>query len=355
MARFIGKKKEEIGLSPGALHFRGVQKMEKPMIRVIDYNQDTVSEYRFNTVQEILKFKETETTTWINIDGIHDRQVMQEIAEGFAIDTVILDDVMNTGLRPVFKEHDNAVFVSLKMLNPGHPEEGIVYEQLSLIITPRVLLSFQERKGDFFEAVRNRIRQKKKRMVEAGPDYLAFALMDVVIDHYIMVLSNFGENIETLDEDELETGSERDVLDTIFRYKKEISFLAKNMKPARELILAFAKSDSDLITPETFFHLAELKNNINHVTEMVENYREVLTDQLNVYHTTASSRLNDKMKFLTIFSVIFIPLTFIAGIYGTNFDYLPELHFKYSYFIMWGAMVVLALLMLMFFKRKKWF
>jgi magnesium transporter len=322
---------------------------------VIDFDQNDVSEFRYDTVKEILKFKETETTTWINIDGIHDRQVMQEIADGFAIDRVILDDVMNTGLRPVLIEHDNAVFISLKMLNPQQSEEGIAYEQLSLILTPRVLLSFQERKGDFFEPVRNRIRQKKKRIVEAGPDYLAFALMDVVIDNYIMVLSDFGENIETLDEDEPETRMERDVLDTIFRYKKEVSFLAKNMKPARELILAFAKSDSDLLAPDTFFHLSELKNNISHVTEMLENYREVLTDQLNIYHTAASSRLNDKMKFLTIFSVIFIPLTFLAGIYGTNFDYLPELHFKYSYFIMWGVMVVLAVLMLVFFKRKKWF
>ncbi|MBN1821570.1 MAG: magnesium/cobalt transporter CorA [Prolixibacteraceae bacterium] len=353
--RFISKKKEEIGLPPGALHFRGVKRMEKSLIRAIDYSTDTLQEYQFETVDELIKFRDTPTTTWINIDGVHDNELMQKLADCFKIDPVILDDVMNTGIRPKIVEQDDFIFISVKMLVMDETGEKVNYEQLSLIITPSVLLTFQERKGDFFEPVRNRLRQMRKRIVDSGPDYLAFALLDIVIDNYIFILSAFGDKIEILEEKGLLEKSDSEVLDIIFRYKKELSYLVKNIKPVRELILAFSKSDSDLISEKTFFHITELRNNIHHATELLDNYREILSDQLNIYHTTASSKLNDKMKFLTIFSVIFIPLTFIAGVYGTNFDNLPELHFKYSYFIMWGIMVLLAVTMMIFFKRKKWF
>ena len=353
--RFIFKLKEEIGLPPGALHFRGVKKMEKPLIRVIDYDGSKIEEFRFETIGQLAKFRDTPTTTWINIDGIHDKKIMEEICNGFNLDTVLMDDVMNTGIRPKIVEKDDQIFISVKMLYLDESGEKVNYEQLSLFVTQHVLLTFQERKGDFFEPVRNRLRQMRKRIVEAGPDYLAFALLDVVIDNYIYILSAFGDKIELLEETGFLKDAKEEILDTIFRYKKELSYLAKNIRPVRELILSFAKSDSELIDDNTEFHLSELKNNINHVVELLDSYREILSDQLNIYHTTASSKLNDKMKFLTIFSVIFIPLTFIAGIYGTNFDNIPELHFKYSYFIMWGVMVFLAVVMLLFFRRKKWF
>ena len=355
MPRFIKKRKEEIGLSPDALQFRGTKKMEKILISVIDYDQNDFAEYELKSVKEAAEFRDSPSTTWINIDGVHDNNLMQEIADIYNIDTVILDDVMNTGLRPKMDEEDNLIFISLKMLHLQEQEEMVDYEQVSLIILPHVLITFQERRGDIFEPVRDRIRKKKPRMIGSGSDYLAFALLDVVIDQYIMILTVFGEKIEIMEDKGISQQNEVSLLDDISSYKKELSYLARNIKPVRELITNLAKSDSELIDDNTFIHLNELKNNINHAAELIDNYREILTDQLNIYHTTASSKLNDIIKFLTIFSVIFIPLTFIAGIYGTNFDNLPELHFKYGYYYMWGLMIILAGLMLYFFRRKKWF
>jgi magnesium transporter len=353
--RFLKKKKEELGLSPDALYFRGIKKMEKTVIKAFDFNAQGINEFELNTINDALKFKDSPTTTWINIDGVHDKELMQELADGFTIDTVILDDVMNTDLRPKIVEQENCIFISLKMLNLNESGERVEYEQLSLIITPHVLFTFQEKSGDFFEPVRERIRKQKKRIINSGTDYLTFALLDVVIDNYILILSGFGEKIEKLEEKGLISETGHEVLDLIFNYKKELSYLARNIKPVREMMLVLSKTESELIDDSTFIHLNELYNNVSHATELLENYREILSDQLNIYHTTTSHKLNDTMKFLTIFSVIFIPLTFIVGVYGTNFEYLPELHFKYGYFVMWGIMITLTVLMLIFFKRKKWF
>ena len=223
-----------------------------------------------------------------------------------------------------------------------------------MILTKSVIISFQERRGDVFEPVRERIRKQKKRIRNGGTDYLTFALLDIVIDNYLYVLSLLGEKIETLEETLLINPS-KDVINEINNYKRELNFLRKSIKPAKEMIFSLAKMDSDLITESTYIHFKELEDNISEANDVSDGYREILSDQLNIYHTTISSKLNDIMKFLTVFSVIFIPLTFIAGIYGTNFDYVPELGYKYSYFIMWAVMIVVALGMLVFFKVRKWF
>ena len=220
-------------------------------------------------------------------------------------------------------------------------------------MTKSVLVSFQERKGDVFEPVRERIRKQKKRIRNGGTDYLAFALLDVVIDNYLYVISVLGEKIETLEENLL-VNPNHVVINEINDYKQELNFLRKNIKPAKELIFFLAKMESEFISESTYVHFKELQDNISQASDSSDSYREILSDQLNIYHTTISSKLNDIMKFLTVFSVIFIPLTFIAGIYGTNFDFLPELHYKFSYFVMWGVMILTAGSMLVYFRKKKW-
>ena len=235
------------------------------------------------------------------------------------------------------------------------PETDLItVDNLSLILTKSVLISFQERKLDVFEPVRERIRKQKKRIRNSGTDYLTFALLDIVIDNYIYITSRLGEKIETLEENLLLNPSQ-EVIDEINNYKRELNFLRKNIKPAKEMILSLSKMESEYIDESTDIHLKALLDHINLASESSDIYREILSDQLNIYHTTISSRLNDIIKFLTIFSVIFIPLTFIAGIYGTNFAVVPELHYKYSYFIMLGGMLIIAIGMLLYFKRKKWF
>lgn len=354
MARFIKKHQKEIGASPDDFIFIGKKKTENTVLRIIDYDKNNLEEIPIHTVKEALAYQEKKSTTWFNVDGIDNVSIMQQIAEGFQFDNFIIADVMNTNARPKAQENNNCLFLSIKMLQINGESNLISFENLSLIITKSVLISFQEKKGDVFEPVRNRIRNQKPRITGSGPDYLLFALLDVVVDNYIYILSVLGDKIENLEE-ELLLSPGKSIIESINTHKKELNYLRKNILPAREMLLNLTKIDSDFINNKNHIHFKELQNNINHTIEISDSYREILSDQLNIYHTTISTKLNDIMKFLTVFSVVFIPLTFIAGIYGTNFDFLPELHYKYSYFIMLGVMLVVAIGMLYYFKRKKWF
>lgn len=353
MARFIKKRKEEIGLAPDELLFRGEQKTDTVRLRIIDFDQHELEESVVKTVEEVVRFKDSETVTWFNVDGIHNVATMHEIAHGFKLDKLILSEVMNTHGRPTVQEFDNGIFLSIKMLQHDPETDQIAVEHLSIILMRSILISFQERKGDVFEPIRERIR-KKKRIRTSGTDYLLFALLDIVIDNYIYIISVIGDKIESLEEQLLED-PKQNIIEQINTYKRELNFLRRNIKPTKEVILALSKIESDFIDSSTVVHIRELQDNINQASDSSDSYREILSDQLNIYHTTISSKLNDIMKFLTIFSVIFIPLTFIAGIYGTNFDFVPELSYRYSYFIMWGVMLVVAIGMLYYFRKRKWF
>lgn len=353
MARFVKKHKQEIGLPPDEWYFRGNKKIDEVLLRVIDFDPNNLEENAVKTVKEVLKYQDKDTVTWFNVDGLHNIEVMEEIVKGFQLDKLVIANVMDTQTRPRVQEFSNCIFLSIKMLQHNEKNDSITVENLSLIITDSVLISFQEKKGDVFEPVRERIRNQRKRIRNSGTDYLAFALLDIVIDNYIYIISTLGDKIEGLEESLL-LDPKKSVIDDINSYKRELNFLRKNINPAKEMILSLSKMESEFIAENTYVYYKELLENINQATESSDSYREILSDQLNIYHTTISSRLNDIMKFLTVFSVIFIPLTFIAGIYGTNFDVLPELHFKYSYYVMLGVMLVLAIGMLIYFKRKKW-
>ncbi len=355
MNRILKKrKKSEIGLSPDALIFRGQKMTEQVLLRVIDFDSESLLEDKVNSIQEIAQLQHKDTITWLNVDGLHNTSIMQDISTSFNLETLAMAEVLNTDARPRVVEFDNSILITIKMLRLNETTHKIMVENLSLILTKTVLISFQEQSGDVFEPIRERIRKQKKRIRNSGTDYLTFALLDIVIDNYLYVISILGEKIETLEENLL-INPNQDIVTEINNYKRELNFLRKSIKPAKEMIFSLAKLDSDFITESTNIHFKELEDNISQANDATDNYREILSDQLNIYHTTISSKLNDIMKFLTVFSVIFIPLTFIAGIYGTNFAYVPELSFKYSYFIMWIVMIIIAVGMLVFFKKKKWF
>jgi magnesium transporter len=354
MARLLKAKKEYIGLSPHTIHFKGEKKSEEVLFEVIDYDSENLDEIQTKNVNEVVKFNETTTTTWLNIYGLHDVKIMDEIASQFELEPVILADVMNTHARPKIQEYDNCIYISFKMLQYDDKQNHISSENIVIILKKHILLLFQEKIGDVFDPVRDRMRKNKKRIRSSRTDYLAFALMDIVFDNYNYLISQIGEKIESLEEDLL-NNSKESILEEINLFKKEVIYLHKSIKPCREIVVELLKMDSDLLEDNVYVHFEDLKNNLNQALESLESYREILSDQLMIYHTTISSKLNDIIKFLTVFSVIFIPLTFIAGVYGTNFDYLPELHFKYGYFMMLGVMLVIAVSMIFYFKKKKWF
>lgn len=354
MARFFKQSIDEIGLAPDEFIFRGKQKIENIQIRLIDFSAEKIEEKSLAAISEAATYQKHESVTWINIDGLHNTTVLENIVSEFNFTRVVLANVLNTHARSTLKEFDSCLFVSVKMLQQSTGIDRITVENVSFIVTENLLISFQERTGDVFEPVRERLRNEKKKIRTRGTDYLLFALLDIIIDNYLYSLSLFGEKIEAL-EDQLIVSPETNVLDKINAYKRELNFLRKNIKPTKDMILTLVKLDSELIDDQTQIYLKELQDNIHQASEVSDSYRDMLSDQLNIYHTTISSKLNDIMKFLTVFSVVFIPLTFIAGIYGTNFDNIPELHYQYSYYIMWVVLLIVAAGMLVYFKRKKWF
>ncbi len=353
MGRFTRKSKDEIGRAPDELFFRGEKKIDNVRLRVIDFDANQFEEVSILKTKEVIKYREKDSVTWFNIDGLHNAEALSNIATSFQLDKIVLADVMDIYARPKVHDYDNCVSLSIKMLQMDDITGVISVENLSIVLTKSVLISFQERDGDVFDPVRERIKNEKRRIRKSGTDYLMYALLDIVIDNYIYIISNLGERIESLEEKLLDNPSKK-ILGRINLLKKELNFLRKNINPAQEMILALSKLDSEFIKETSFVHFKELVGNINQAVESSDSYREILSDQLNIYHMTISSKLNDIMKFLTVFSVVFIPLTFIAGIYGTNFEFVPELKYKYSYFIMWGVMIIVASGMLIYFKRKKW-
>ena len=353
MARFFKKREEIKGQSPGSLVFIGNKKVENVRIRVIDYDGAQLKEGELKEIAQGAEFKRTNTVTWINVDGLHDLALMKEIGSTFDLHPLLMEDILNTGQRPKLEEFENCLFLVVKMLHYDKDKEMIIAEQLSMVLGATFLLTFQEQPGDVFEPVRERIRKQKARIRASGIDYLAYALLDCVVENYVFIVERLGEQIEDLEEEVLER-AEPAVMEKIHAFKHEMNFIRKSVRPAREAIIQLSKLDSELINDQTVPFLKDLQDLITQAAEAIDTYRDMLSDQLNLYNSVMSNRMNDIMKVLTIFAAIFIPLTFIAGIYGTNFEYLPELKFKYSYFIFWGVMLTVAVVMLSYFRRKKW-
>ena len=354
MARFFKKREANKGLAPGSAVFIGNKKVEEIRIRLFDYDTSKIMEHELRDISEGTDFKKTNTVTWINVDGLHDTTIITEIGAAFDLHTLLIEGILNTGQRPKLEEFDNCLYMVLKMLRYDKENEMIVSEQLSMVIGRTFLLTFQEQPGDVFEPVRDRIRKQKGRIRGAGIDYLAYSLLDTVVDNYIYLIERMGDKIEDIEEDII-TSLDSSIIEKIKTLKREMNYFRKSIRPAREAITQLVNSDSELISDDTIPFLKDLQDHIIQATDAIDTYREMLSDQLNIYNSTVSNRMNDIMKVLTIFAAIFIPLTFIAGIYGTNFEYLPELHFKYSYFIFWGFMIVVAISLLTYFKRKGWF
>lgn len=353
MARFLKNKEAAIGKAPGELIFIGEQKVKESTIAVIDYDNENLSEEELKDINDGIRYKQTDTVTWLNINGLHDTDLIRQFGEVFDLHALVLDDIVNTGQRPKMKDYDDYIFFSIKMMQYNEEKGEVQSEQLSMILGKTFLLTFQERPGDVFQPVRERIRRQKGRIRKGGIDYLAYALLDTICDNYIYIIERLGEQIEDIEGDILDNPN-KEVLTRINNYKREMNYLRKTVRPVREFMLQLTRLDSDLIHAETEPFLKNLLDLSNQAVDVIDTYREILSDHLNIYNTGVGNRLNEIMKVLTIFSAVFIPLTFIAGIYGTNFDNVPELHFRFSYFIMWGVFIIVTFAMLRLFKRRHW-
>jgi magnesium transporter len=345
---------EKEGRSPGTLVHVGERKTETVRISVIDYDENNFLEKEVSAVEDCFPFRDTATVTWINIDGVHDPRVVEKLGTHFGLHPLIQEDIMNTTQRPKLEDMGETLYIVARMLEFDETAAEVETDQLSLVVGRNFVISFQERAGDEFGPVRERIRRGKGRIRKAGPDYLAYALLDAMVDHYFVILERLGERVELL-EDELVSDPKKETLHEIHTLKREMIFLRKSVWPLREVVAGLERSDSGLMLESTNVFLRDLYDHTIQVIDNVETFRDMLSGMLETYLSSISNRMNEVMKVLTIISTIFIPLTFIAGVYGMNFQHMPELKWRLGYFLILGIMIVIGLIMVAFFKRKKWF
>jgi magnesium transporter len=353
MPRLIKKISRKLGLPPGALVHIGEKKAERVRITIIDYDEARFEEKEAKQIEECFPFKETPTVTWINIDGLHQSEVIEKIGEHFSLHPLILEDIVNTGQRPKMEDLQEYLFIVLKMLYYDQEEDEVRAEQVSLILGPNFVISFQERPGDVFDHVRERIRKAKGLVRKRGADYLAYVLIDAVVDHYFLILEKFGETLEEI-EGKVVAAPTTETLQTIHSMKREMVFLRKSVWPLREVVSGLERGESTLIKKKTHIYLRDVYDHTIQVIDTVESFRDMVTGLLDTYLSSISNRMNEVMKVLTIFASIFIPLTFIAGIYGMNFQYMPELVWRGGYFVILSVMGVVGVSMVLYFRRKKW-
>ena len=347
------RSSKKAGLSPGTLVHIGEKKTEEVNISMIDYDESQIQEKDAATVGECLPFKEKPTVTWINVSGIHDVTVIEEFGKAFNIHPLLLEDIVHSDQRPKLEDYDDYLFLVLRMLRYDEAKEELQSEQVSLILGPNFVITFQEREGDVFDAVRARIRNGKGKIRKMGCDYLAYALIDSVVDHYFLVFEKYGEKIEVLQEEVLSQPTP-ETLQVIQRTKRDMIFLRKSVWPLREAINALQRGESSLVTDNVNIYLRDVHDHTIQVIDTIETFRDIISGTLDVYLSSVSNKMNAVMKVLTIIATIFMPMTFIAGIYGMNFKYMPELEWHWAYPVIWAVIIVLGVLMLMGFKRKKW-
>ncbi len=347
------RRSQKSGLAPGTLIHIGERRAEKTRLRLFDYDQNQLSERELASVEDAFHFRDTATVTWINVDGLHDTAVIAQLGGHFGVHPLILEDIVNTEQRPKQEDFGDYIYVVLKMLYRENDGQ-IVAEQVSLILGLNFVISFQEGGGDAFEPVRERLRQNKGTLRKQGPDFLLYALVDAIVDNYFIVLESFGEATEDLEETVLASPT-TETLATIKNLKRDLLFMRRGIWPLREVISGLRHSESPLIQQNTRLYLQDVYDHTIQVMDSLDNTREILSDLLDIYLSSVSNRLNAVMKVLTIISTIFIPLTFIAGVYGMNFDNMPELRWEWGYFAILGIMASIGIVMLFYFKRKKWF
>jgi len=353
MPRIIKKVSKKAGLPPGTLIHVGEKKVEKTRISLIDYNVEQFQEKEVENIEESFPFKETPTVTWINIDGIHDVKVIEKIGRHFDLHPLLLEDILNTEQRPKMEDFETYIFVVLKMLTQGDKSGEIKSEQFSVVLGTNFVISFQEKEGDVFDPIRERIRHGKGRLRKMGADYLAYALIDSIVDSYFLILEKFGERIEVMEE-ELVTRPSQETLQAIHNMKRELIFLRKSIWPLREVVSGLQRGESKLIKKTTGIYLRDVYDHTIHVIDTIETYRDMVSGMLDIYLSSISNKMNEVMKVLTIIATIFIPITFVAGIYGMNFEYMPELSWRGGYFAVWAVILGVAAVMLTYFKKKGW-
>lgn len=352
MARLIKNRKSKTWKSPGSLIYLGNKKSEEIVITSITYNETFFEEKEITDINKLVNLKEDNKNLWINTSGIHKIEVIEKIGNFFGIHTLVLEDILNTDHRPKIEDYGNYLYLVLKI--PFINNNELHLEHVSFILGKNYLISFQEMKSNIFNNVFERLKLSKGKIRKLSTDYLLYTLLDAIIDHYLTVLENVSETIEILEEEIINKAKQKN-LQQVYEQKTKVLILRKSITPVKEIIHFLYTGESGLISDSTAFYLKDIYDHIIHAVELIDTLREILSEILNVYISSVSFKMNEVMKTLTVIATIFIPLTFIVGIYGMNFKYMPELEWKYGYFTTMVVMLIISVLMMFYFKKKKWF
>lgn len=348
--RLYRGKSKKVGLPPGSLVYIGNSETEQSKLKGLVYSAESALEFSLDKIDQSVT--SNQGITWINLDGLNDLELIQSFGDTFKLHSLVLEDIVNTTQRPKLEDYGDYLFVVARAVT-FKPEHGVETGQVSIVIGKNFILSFQEgTNGDIFDGVRGRLL-KGGRIRSMGVDYLAYALLDSIVDNYFTVLEDMGELVENIEE-ELAEGATQSVLKKIISLKREIIFMRKGVWPLREVIVAFERGESPLISSASHLFFRDIYDHTIQVIDGVETFRDLLAGMLDLYMSSMSNRTNEIMKFLTLVGTIFMPLTFIVGVYGMNFKFMPETEWHYGYFMIWGVMLVIATVMAIYFKRKRW-
>lgn len=353
----VKKKKKSYkasNLPPGTMAYKGKKQATITNIEIVNYSKEHYKRFNSNKVEDAFNFKGNNQVTWININGLNNLVDIETVGLHYNIHPLTLEDIVNTSQRPKLEEFENYLFVVFKMLFIKNDDE-LHYEHLSLIVGEDYVLTFQEADGDVFDDLRDRLSSAKGRIRTQGSDYLMYTLLDAIVDNYFTVIEAFGDKVEELESVLFQARSADDETPSqIQKLKQEILKIRRSIYPLREVVSRMEKSDFQFIEEKTHSYLRDLYDHIIQVSESVDLYREMVWSLMDMYMSIISNKMNEIMKVLTIIATIFIPLTFVAGIYGMNFKNMPELNSENGYFILLGVMVILFVFMLLYFRRKRW-
>jgi magnesium transporter len=352
MARIIKKISQKAGLPPGSLVYVGDKTEKKFKATVVVYNQDTYAEEKLASLDACLILPDPHKVTWLDINGLHEIQNLEKLGDCFSLHPLVVEDILNTNQRPKVEDYGNYLYLVLKIINYQKEAQEVSSDQLSLIVGPNFVISLHENDEAIFNAIRERLKSKGK-IRRSGADYLAYSLMDLVVDQYFVILEDLGETIEELEE-ELVSQPDPQTVHQIHRLKRVMIILRRSVWPLREVLSQLERQESPLIQEGTSLYIKDVYDHVIQVIDTIETFRDMLSGMLDVYLSSISNRLNEVMKVLTIIATIFIPLTFIAGVYGMNFEFMPELKWRWGYFVILACMAVIFLAMLLFFRKKKW-
>jgi len=348
------KRGSKVGLEPGTLVHIGEKKVEKVKIKIVVYDSEKIVEKELDSIDECIPFNDQPGTNfWLNVDGLDKIEVIEKIGSCFNIHPLTLEDILNTGQRPKMEDYESYVYTVLKMMILDKEKDEIIIDQISIIFGCNYIISFQEREVDVFSPLRERLKNPASHLRKNGVDYLAYCLIDAVIDNYFLILEHFGDEIEEF-EDQLLIRSSPETIKVIQRYRRDMITLRKSLWPLRELISGMQRIESEIIKDTTRFYLRDIYDHTIQVIDSVEDYRDILSSMVDIYLSSLSNKMNDIMKVLTVIATIFIPLTFVAGVYGMNFENMPELHWRWGYPTVMLFMALLGTTMFAYFKKKKW-